>query len=189
MANLLTLIRLLAAGPFGLAMHAASPAAARAAGLLLVVAIVTDLLDGRIARERRTTTAQSRAFDHVADFLFVMAGLLGAASRGALPVWLPLCVGAAFLQYVLDSYALHGAGVLRPNPLGRVNGILYFVPLAGDTLARLGATGLAGPARWIAWALVATTLLSMADRWWRLPRSSRRAHGSRPGERPDRSAR
>ena len=54
------------------------------------------------------------------------------------------------------------------SKLGRWNGIAYFVPLVGDVLARAVLGALAVAVEWICWLLVATTLLSIADRAWSL---------------------
>ncbi len=189
MAHALTLLRLILAVPFALAMARPDPAAALWAALLFGVAIATDLLDGIVARRRGTESALGRLFDHAADFLFVMAGLCAAALRGALPWLLPLVVALAFAQYLVDSFLLHRAPRLRMSRLGRANGILYFFPLGGDILARLGLAGLAAPALLVAWALVLTTLASMVDRLLALPRLHRRAPDSPSAGTEDRSPR
>jgi hypothetical protein len=80
------------------------------------------------------------------------------------PWLLPVLVALAFAQYVVDSYWLHRAGQLRMSALGRWNGVLYFVPLGGALLVALGLDWLAAPTRWVAWALVLATLVSIADR-------------------------
>ena len=95
-----------------------------------------------IARRRGTASAAGGLFDHATDCLFVAAGLAGGAARGAFPWVLPALVVAAFAQYVADSYWLHRGRSLRGSRLGRWNGILYFAPLVGDILVRLGWTWL-----------------------------------------------
>jgi len=85
---------------------------------------------------------------------------------------LPLLVVAAFAQYIADSYWGHRGGALRGSALGRWNGILYFAPLGGDVLVRLGLRALEQVVTVLAWALVVSTLLSMIERLWTL-RSSR----------------
>lgn len=144
------------------------PEAAPLAAFLFVLAIATDLADGVVARRLGGETAFGRALDHGADFLFVSAGLAAAAWRGAIPWLLPGVVGIAFAQYVGDARVQPAesglARGLRTNPLGRANGVLYFVPLGGDILVRLGVPFLAAPTRAFAWGLVVTTLLSMSDR-------------------------
>ncbi|HTO71882.1 MAG TPA: CDP-alcohol phosphatidyltransferase family protein [Myxococcota bacterium] len=164
MANLLSALRLLLAAPLALALARGTPGAGLLGATLFCVAIGTDLADGPIARARGTAGALGRALDHFADFSVVASGLGAAALRGSVPWALPVLIAVAFLQYVADSYWLHRAGELRMSQLGRWNGILYFVPLGGALLVELGGAALAAPTAWCAWALVATTLASIADR-------------------------
>ena len=164
MANLLSGLRLLLVVPFALLIASGGFANAVWAAALFVLAIATDLADGPLARARGTESALGRALDHGADFLFVNSGLAAAATQNLVPWLLPTLVAVAFAQYVIDSYWLHRARQLRMSALGRWNGILYFVPLGGAILVELGLDFLTGPTRWVAWALVASTLASIADR-------------------------
>ena len=180
MANALTALRLLLAVPFALLMVRPDGWSAALAGLVLATAIATDLLDGTMARRRGTASAGGRLFDHATDCLFVTTGLAAAAVRGALPWPLPVLVAVAFAQYVADSLWGRRTRTLRASALGRWNGILYFAPLVGDVLVRLGLPPLRPLVTLVAWALVATTVISMGDRLWALVRESRAARGS-PG--------
>jgi phosphatidylglycerophosphate synthase len=175
--------------PFFRAMGMEGGDAALIAAACFVVAVATDLLDGALARRLGTASARGRTLDHTADFLFVVAGLLGAAGRGALPFLLPIVVGLAFAQYVVDSLLLEGREQLRMSRLGRWNGVLYFFPPAGDMLVRLGLGLLAPAVVGLSWALVLTTLASMGERGWRSWSLRRRAPGSRAAETRDRSPR
>jgi phosphatidylglycerophosphate synthase len=172
-ANALTAARVLLAVPFALLMVQGDTRSAALAGLVLAAAIATDVLDGMLARRRGTTSAAGGVFDHSADCLFVTTGLAAGAVRGVFPVILPLLVVVAFAQYIADSHWAHRGGALRGSTLGRWNGILYFSPLGGDVLARLGVRGLEQAVTVLAWALVVSTVMSMIERLWRL-RSSRR---------------
>src|SRR5579871_3904067 len=138
MANALTALRLLLAAPFVFFMAQGDRRSAIWALVIWGVALITDFLDGPIARRRGTVTAWSGTFDHATDFLFVTAGLFAGAARGAFPLLLPVLVTAAFLQYTIDSYWIHRHAKLRGSKLGRYNGILYFVPPCADCLVRLG---------------------------------------------------
>jgi CDP-diacylglycerol--glycerol-3-phosphate 3-phosphatidyltransferase len=155
------------------------------AALVLAVAIATDLLDGPLARRRGTVTMRGRLFDHTADCVFVTSGLTGGAIRGVFPWILPVLVAAAFVQYVLDSYWIGRGGALRTSALGRYNGILYFAPLGGDILVRAGLDGLERAVVVLVWLLVASTLVSMAERFWAVTRRRERARGSPGAERED----
>ncbi len=174
----LSALRLVLAYPFFLAMGDETAIVALGAGLLFATAVVTDVLDGRMARRLGTASAWGRGLDHTADFVFVVLGLLGASLRGALTPWLPIVVAAAFIQYVGDSFLFRAKRGLRMSSLGQWNGIFYFVPVAGDILARLGLAFLAPAVRLVAAALVVTTLLSMGERALALYRSLRKARGS-----------
>jgi CDP-diacylglycerol--glycerol-3-phosphate 3-phosphatidyltransferase len=189
MAHALTAVRLLLIVPFALLMARGGTRYAAMAALMLAVAIATDLLDGPLARRRGTVSAAGGTFDHTADFLFVASGLAAGASRGAFPWILPVLVAAAFIQYVADSYWLHRGRTLRTSRLGRYNGILYFAPLGGDILIRLGLTFLQPLLTLLVWILVVSTLISMAERLRAVRALSRRARGSPAGEREDPSPR
>lgn len=174
-ANALTALRLLAAPLLALAI------ARGAHGLALAcfaLSVATDLMDGRVARRYGESSPLGGLLDHATDAAFVTAGLGAVAARGDVPVLLPALVALAFFQYALDSGALRRGSEgrsLRTSPLGRWNGIAYFVllgiPVVRDALA-LGWP----PAAWLyvlGVALVASTLLSMADRLRALVRAAR----------------
>jgi len=170
-ANALTALRLLC-GP--LLVLALLERAALAAVLLFWLAVATDLLDGRVARRFGESSALGGFLDHVTDAAFVSLGLAALVLRGEAPWLLPVLVALAFLQYTLDSRVIDGAA-LRASALGRWNGIAYFVPV-GTVVVR-DALALAWPGRGLVlalgWLLVASTLLSMADRGLALRRASR----------------
>lgn len=164
MANALTAVRLLLVLPFVFLMTKGDSRSATIALAVWVVALLTDFLDGPIARRRGTVTAFSGTFDHTSDFLFVTAGLFGGAVRGAFPWILPSLITAAFAQYVIDSYWIHRHAKLRGSKLGRYNGILYFVPTVGDILIRMGLRFLQPLLSIFVWLLVVSTLVSMGQR-------------------------
>ena len=164
MANALTAVRLLFVVPFALYMARGDERSAIIALVVWVLALITDFLDGPIARRRGTVTPWSGTFDHTCDFLFVTSGLFAGALRGAFPWTLPILITAAFAQYVIDSYWIHRQTKLRGSKLGRYNGILYFVPSFIDILIRLGVRFLDPLLTILVWMLVVSTLVSMGQR-------------------------
>ena len=164
MANLLTSLRLLLITPFVLLMTRTDPLSAILAGIIFLIATISDIVDGPIARHRGTVTAMGRTADHTADFLFVTSGLMVGAISGAFPWILPILITAAFIQYVVDSYWLHRQRQLRMSQLGRYNGMLYFIPLGGLILTRIGLVFLEPLLTVMAWTLVLSTAISMLDR-------------------------
>ena len=164
MANALTAIRLLLVVPFAFFMARGDERSALFALIAWAVALATDFLDGPVARRRGTVTALSGTFDHTTDFLFVVSGIFAGAYRGVFPWILPICITAAFAQYVIDSYWIHRQSKLRGSKLGRYNGMLYFVPPCMEIFVRLGARFLQPLLTLLLWALVLSTLISMAQR-------------------------
>ena len=161
-ANALTAVRLALAPVLAHAILAPAPALAAAA---FALAVATDLLDGRVARRFGETSALGGFLDHATDATFVSVGLAACAHAGEVPALLPVLIVLAFVQYALDSRALAGRP-LRTSPLGRYNGIAYFVllgvPVVRDALSLPGPT-----APWVqalGWLLALTTALSMLDR-------------------------
>jgi phosphatidylglycerophosphate synthase len=162
-ANALTGLRAAAALPCSwLAAHELWPAAA----VLLTLAVLTDFLDGPLARRLGQSSSLGGLLDHGTDAWFVTCLLMGLWWAGQVPWLLPLLVVAAFGQYVLDSRA-HRGGRLRGNRLGRVNGIGYFVVAAVPVYA--GAFGLGAESAPVvvalSWLLIVSTVLSMLSRW------------------------
>ncbi|UCE85502.1 MAG: CDP-alcohol phosphatidyltransferase family protein [Deltaproteobacteria bacterium] len=170
-ANGLTLGRMISAPALAAAITAPAP---RLAALLFALAVASDFLDGALARRRGETSALGGLLDHAADAVLVTSGLAGLAYAGSVPLLLPPLILLAFAQYALDSRALAGRA-LRPSSLGRWNGIAYYA-LLGTPVVR-DALGLSFPAdasvRGLGWLLVASTLLSIADRARALLRARR----------------
>ena len=161
-ANTLTLLRLLSAIPFVLAVRADFPLLA---SLVFAFAAASDFADGRIARRRGEISRFGGFLDHAVDATFVSAGVAALASMGTLPSALAPLIALAFIQYALDSQLTRSRG-LRGSALGRWNGIAYYVivavPVVRDALG-LGWPG-AGLVQALGWALVLSTLLSISDR-------------------------
>ncbi len=166
-ANALTLLRL-ALVPFLVLAILREQAVLGLA--LFVAACASDFADGGLARRFGQASSLGGLLDHATDALLNVAGMAALAARGLAPAALPVAVGIAFAQYVVDSRV--GAGrPLRPNPVGRWNGIAYYVFL-GTPLVR-DALGAPWPWDTLVWAagclLFATTLWSMAQRWRTVP--------------------
>lgn len=160
-ANLVTALRLAAAPAAG---WFAAAGDWLTAALLLLGAIATDVLDGFLARRLGQASNQGGLFDHGVDCVFVTCLLAGLAVAEWTPWALPALIPLAFIQYVLDSQALAGEK-LRTNGLGKANGIGYYALgalIVFPHALQLGPpVGLAWGAGWL---LVATTLVSMAER-------------------------
>ncbi|MEC9239781.1 MAG: CDP-alcohol phosphatidyltransferase family protein [Pseudomonadota bacterium] len=135
------------------------------AGLIFFAAVLTDLIDGPLARRRGEATKLGAIVDHGADAFFVIVILATLAAQKIFTPLLPCAVGLAFLHYFFGSGA-HKKHPLKASRLGRYNGISYFV-LAGIPVTQ-NALGLSWVPSWIisygAWVLIVSTVISIADR-------------------------
>lgn len=134
------------------------------AAVLFTVVVVTDVVDGRLARKFNQATPLGGLLDHATDATFVAICTAAIASSGLINTWLAPLIAITFIQYTLDSKALQGQ-TLRASKIGRLNGIAYFV-LVGTVIGHhvLGFYFLSLPIQLFAWLLVATSLISIVDR-------------------------
>lgn len=139
MAHALTAVRLLLVLPTTVAFARPEFLDPRILFVLLWAAIATDYGDGKVARMTGTASARGQLFDHGTDFVFVTAGLTGAAIAGLVTPILPVLITIAFSQHVLDSYRKDRQKQLRMSAIGRWTGILYFVPLVLISASRLAS--------------------------------------------------
>ncbi len=168
-AHLLTALRVALTFPLAAAFARPALLDAGVVALLLTAALASDSFDGVVARRRGTASAGGQLFDHATDCVFVTICLSGAAIAGHVPWLLPVLIAVAFAQYVIDSYWIQRRARLRMSRIGRWNGIAYFAPLVILAVARLDLIHAVTPllvltASAVAWVLIASTLLSIADR-------------------------
>lgn len=121
--------------------------------VLLVVAGITDWLDGKIARATGQISRLGQLLDPLADRLYIAAALLGLALRGIVPWWLVVLLLGRDLVLALFVPGLRRRGLtaLPVHYLGKAATfcLLYAFPLLllGD-----GTGTLATVARVLGWA-------------------------------------
>lgn len=183
-ANLVTGSRLVLALPaYWLAAQLSGISSSLLWGLvaLVVVAGLTDLLDGWVARRFDRPTRFGAAFDPVADGFFFGALAVGLAAGGAYPLWLAVVVVLRYLLPVLVGAVLVARGrlpALRHTFFGQLSTALIAVLLGGAALLR--GLGLPGSSL-AAVASVVVPLVTLLA-WLELARTARRlaAGGSSP---------
>ncbi|MRG61774.1 CDP-alcohol phosphatidyltransferase family protein [Agromyces sp. CFH 90414] len=102
-----------------------------AALVVLVVASLTDLLDGFLARRLGQITRLGQLLDPAADRLYIFAALIGLAAQGLVPWWIVAIIVArdAFLLILGVVLANHGFGPLPVHQLGKVATFALFTGL------------------------------------------------------------
>jgi CDP-diacylglycerol--glycerol-3-phosphate 3-phosphatidyltransferase len=101
--NLLSLVRLLLVVPILLLLARSEPASDRVAILVLLVAGVTDLLDGLLARRRGSITPSGKLFDPIADKVLIGGLVIYLAMARGFPWWLVAAVLARDVGLVLGA--------------------------------------------------------------------------------------
>ena len=96
-------------------------------GAIATGAAASDLLDGAIARRTHSASQLGRWLDNLADIVFILLALSCEAYIGALPVYLPVLVGASFAQYAIDSILISGSTVPVKSRLGHYGGICNYI--------------------------------------------------------------
>ena len=184
-ANALTVARLLLVPLFGwlLLRHGgADPASRLGAGATFAVAMVTDRVDGEVARRRQQVTDVGKIADPIADKALTGTAFVALSLLGELPWWVTAVVltrelGVTGLRLVVLQHGVLPAGrggkaktVLQAVALG-----LYLLPVPADlVLIPQLAMGVA----------VLVTVVTGADyvvQAVRLRRDARRARGRRTG--------
>jgi cardiolipin synthase (CMP-forming) len=112
--------------------------------LVLLIASLTDFLDGFLARRLNQITRLGQLLDPAADRLYIFAALLGLAWRDLVPIWIvAVVIGRdVFLLGLGIVLANHGYGPLPVNILGKVATfcLFYALPLIllGQAFPALG---------------------------------------------------
>jgi len=90
--NKLTLLRIILILPFLLVLYLGVPYAGYIALAIFIIASLTDLLDGQIARKYHLVTDFGKFADPLADKMLVMAAMVWFVEIGQMPGWVLLVV-------------------------------------------------------------------------------------------------
>ena len=99
--NKLTLLRIVLILPFLLVLYLDVPFAPYIALAIFILASLTDMLDGQIARKRNLVTDFGKFADPLADKMLVTAAMLWFVEIGQMPGW-------ALLVVIVREFAVSG---------------------------------------------------------------------------------
>ena len=112
--------------------------------LIYILACLTDLLDGKIARARNLVTNFGKFADPIADKLLVMAALVVLVASDRMPAW--VCIVMLAREFIISGFRLVAAGngtVIAAGQLGKLKtvfqmsstiALMLLVPVAGAPL-------------------------------------------------------
>lgn len=174
--NFLTLIRLLLVPVLAvllLADDGLDPTLRWAATAVFVIAALTDLADGEIARRSGTVTTVGKIADPVADKALTGVALVGLSLLGDLPWWVTIVILAREIGVTALRFVVIRHGVIPASRGGKAKTVAQVIAIA-LYLAPLDAW--ADPVRVIAMAiavvLTIVTGIDYAVRAWRLTRAA-----------------
>lgn len=141
LANLLTLVRLVAIPAF---LVCAGAGHLRLALAAYVVGALTDVADGLVARLLRQRTPLGRVFDPIVDILFNVGVFAGLFQRGVVPGWVMALVLTRYGLLLVGGAALYlfrGPVRIQPTVIGKATGVVTTLLVGVVTLGALGALG------------------------------------------------
>lgn len=159
--NLLSMLRLLLVPVFLVFIVLGDYVAALA---VLIVASVSDLLDGYLARRLDQITKLGRLLDPAADRLYIFAALIGLAARDLVPWWIVVVIVARDVLIVVLGVVLANFGY-GPLPVHQLGKVATFALFTGLPILMLGAAfpAVEAASAPIGWAV---TLWGAFLYWW-----------------------
>ena len=156
-ANQLTLVRLVAVVPVMAALYLQFPGNRAVATVVYVLAILTDYLDGILARRSGKVTAFGKLMDSVADKALITTMFFALVAEGSMPAWIAaVMVVREFAVTGLRMVALEADEVIAANRWGKIKmvaqSLAVFVLLLGYFEAGY-------------WVMLLATVLTLLSGW------------------------
>lgn len=99
------------------------------AGLIFILAGITDVLDGYIARKYDLGTKLGAVLDPFADKLMTFTILISFATSGIIPMWILIALGIKELVMIIGGgilYLFKGKQVLPSNQFGKIASLFFY---------------------------------------------------------------
>ncbi len=156
-ANQLTLVRLVAVIPVMTALYVQFPGNRAVATVVYALAILTDYLDGILARRSGKVTAFGKLMDSVADKALISTMFFALVAEGSMPAWMAaVMVVREFAVTGLRMVALEAEEVIAANRWGKAKMVAQsaavFILLVG--YLQVGY-----------WAMLVATVLTLLSGW------------------------
>lgn len=136
--NGLTMLRLLLVPVFACLLAVDTAASRWWAALVFVLASLTDLADGAIARSRNLVTTFGKVADPIADKTLTGVALLGLSILGELPWWVTVVILGREISITLARFFVIRHGVIPASRGGKAKTVsqmlaifLYLIPVSG----------------------------------------------------------
>jgi len=100
------------------------------AGLIFIVAGISDILDGYIARKYNLITKVGSVLDPIADKLMSFAVLISLTWSELIPIWILIAIGMKELTLIIGGsilYLFKGNQVLPSNRYGKIATVSFYI--------------------------------------------------------------
>ena len=156
-ANLLTVGRLVAVVPVMAALYIQFPGNRIVATVVFMAAILTDYLDGILARRSKKVTAFEKLMDSIADKAVIVTMFFALVAEGSMAPWMAaIMVVREFAVTGLRMVALEAGEVIAANRWGKIK--MVFQSAAVLVL-------LLGYAQVGYWAMFVAMILTLLSGW------------------------
>jgi len=137
------------------------------AAVLFVLASLTDLVDGYLARRRSATTVLGAFLDTTADKALVTGGLLGLLAVDRVSVWVCLIIiGRELVVMALRALAAVGQRVMQVSFWGKAKATVQYAAIAAAMLRPGGDMAGLRLDEWLMGVAVVFTVVSGAEYLW-----------------------
>lgn len=141
--NVLTLSRILLIPVFVVLFSTPTPERSLWAASVFVIAAVTDLLDGYLARRRSQVTKLGRLLDPIADKLLILSGLFLLVGLGQVPAWVAIVItGREVAVTGIRAIAANAGIVIEAERLGKYKMVFQVVAITLLIMANAAVPGL-----------------------------------------------
>lgn len=131
-ANALTLIRFILIPGFIYVLYSGRQGSIMAATFIFILAGMTDVLDGYIARKYNMITKWGQAMDPLADKLMQLTVLFCFTDKGFIPLWVVIVIGIKELLMILGALILYynkDKVVIPANHYGKTATVMMYVAI------------------------------------------------------------
>ncbi len=128
--NALTAVRLACVPIVGLLLWRDDPTSRDVAAIVFVLAAITDLVDGALARRTGTESAFGAFADPVADKALTGVALIGLSWLGDLPWWITIVIIVREVLVTIVRLVVVRHGVIPASPGGKAKTVLQIVAIA-----------------------------------------------------------
>jgi CDP-diacylglycerol--glycerol-3-phosphate 3-phosphatidyltransferase len=129
---------------------------------LFLVAALTDLLDGYLARRRKQVTTLGRLLDPIADKLLISSALISLVHLQLVRPWMVvIIIGREFAVSGMRSIAAHEGFSINVSTLGKGKMVTQVAAVVGIILGRKYHGWVQETAMVLLWAVVILALISM----------------------------